>query len=134
MTREEIEKAAISSADANAIGPNHRIAYRDGFIAGDAHGYQRAVSEAAKDFPGHYEAVRDRGSKCLPHGAMAFGNEVLWETWNAARLSCAKKCVAKKYDAMADADVFFKERIAELERQLAELERQLAGQMAGRGK
>ncbi len=71
----------------------NRKSIRTAFIAGDAHGYQRAMSGAAKDFDEWFEV---EGYMAGAAGLKA----VQLYAWTAARLSCAKEIAEK--DARID--------------------------------
>jgi hypothetical protein len=104
MTVDEIEDAAWKSIRFGA-GDHIRdmprmLSFVDGFVAGDAHGYQRAVSEAP-------EERRLAKNKAYQDAGYNLG-------FNAARLSCAKEIEVLK-ECLAESRQGYEQRIAELE-------------------
>jgi len=108
MTVDEIEDAAWKSIRFGA-GDHIRdmprmLSFVDGFVAGDAHGYQRAVSGAP-------EERRLAKNKAYQDAGYNLG-------FNAARLSCAKEIEVLK-ECLAESRQGYEQRIAELERENA---------------
>ncbi len=104
MTVDEIEDAAWKSirfGEGDHIRDIPRmLSFVDGFVAGDAHGYQRAVSEAP-------EERRLAKNKAYQDAGYNLG-------FNAARLSCAKEIEVLK-ECLAESRQGYEQRIAELE-------------------
>jgi hypothetical protein len=81
----------------------------NGFVAGDAHGYQRAVSGASPDFMTYKEFF------CKEDFETLFPNQdAAIDLWVEARLSCAKE-VDRLKECLAESRQGYEQRIAELE-------------------
>lgn len=113
MTVDEIEDAAWKSIRFGA-GDHIRdmprmLSFVDGFVAGDAHGYQRAVSGASPDFMTYKEFF------CKEDFETLFPNQdAAIDLWVEARLSCAKE-VDRLKECLAESRQGYEQRIAELE-------------------